>query len=186
MKIVSRNVALLIIVAALSGCFYSDEQLSNDFNAAKPLPNLISATQYNLVSGNWKKQDIQHLIRKNDFEFVYRASRKGSKDFKEQQFALLPLGGRYYAMETPGKSPKGKGKFRYAILEIRQDRVLRWEFDKVFMKSIDSNVSLQRRLGVSCFDEGECKIDSIADLKNILAYVLNQDVAATILYRFDS
>ena len=187
MKIFPRNLALLIIAATLSGCFFSEKQLSNEFNSAQPLPNLFSASKFELKNKQWTKHEDEFLIRRNQLEFFYRVSEKGNKDFQEKPVALIRLNGPYYALETPGGAlGQEKGKFQYAFLEFKRDRALQWNFDEAFMKLISKNPSLRRNLGVSCPKESICKVDSVADLRNILAYILNQRLRATTFYKFES
>ena len=94
------------------------------------------------------------------------------------------MGGPYYAIETPGKFG-----YEYDFLLFSEDGILRWEAgSESIIDPVFSNVSLQRNLGVSCFEKTQekprrCKVGSVQTLKNILAFILNQNLTPTVMYR---
>jgi hypothetical protein len=156
----------------------SERQLSNDLTAAKPLPEVIRLAQFTRQkSGEWKDTNTKYLVRRSKYGFVYKYSRIGDTDFKEKQFALIPLGGPYYAFETPAK-----GGFAYELYYISADGIYRWEALPNITKPIIENPNLQERLGVSC-DDKICKLSSTSTLKNIMSYILSQDIPPHDMYK---
>lgn len=171
MRIVLRALFVFIVVSIVSGCLYSQKQLSNNFNTATPFPELIRLVDHTRgKNGEWEESGPRYLIRRGEFSFVYKFSKIGDEDFKERQFALIPLGEPYYAFETPGKNG-----FEYEFWYIGDNGIFRWEMVSEIMKPILGNAALQKRLGVSCSDD-KCQLNSVTTLKNILVFILNQDV----------
>lgn len=173
----ARTVTVLFMTCVVAGCLYSEKQLSNDFNAAKPFPEMIRLSDHTRdKSGEWKSRDLRYLVRRSKYSFVYHYSKVGDDEFKEKQFALIPLNEPYYAFETPGKNG-----FDYEFWYISDSGIYRWELVPEIMNPILENRDLQRRLGVSC-DDKKCQLNSVTTLKNIMMFILNQDIRPYHMY----
>ena len=54
---------LLIIMLMTAGCFFSEKQLSSNFNTGTPLPDLIGLTSFNKSKGGeWNKSTEYHFL----------------------------------------------------------------------------------------------------------------------------
>lgn len=178
MRTFTKMLGVFVLSCIISGCFISEKQLSNDFNAAKPFPELIRFSQYTQQkNGKWKDTGTRYLVRRSKYGFVYKYSKIGDDDFEEKQFALIPLVGAYYAFETPAA-----GGFNYEFYNISENGIYRWEAAPDILNPIIANPKLQQRLGVSC-DEYHCKLNSVSTLKNIMAYIINQDIPPHDMYK---
>ena len=181
MQTFTKVLGSLVLTFAMSGCLYSDKQMAGMLIAEYPLPDMLSLVEFKLSdNGKWEESD-GYLIRQAKGGFIYSYTKKGSKSFEEKYFSLMPLGGAYYAMEGTGG-----GKFQYSFVHISEEGILRWEPNDEFMEPIISNKALQQNLGViNCdIDKMWCVVDSITTLKNVIAYIVNQDIPPNRMYKF--
>lgn len=170
----------------LSGCLYSEKQISNARNSALPIQASAEVVIHKLKSGIWEK-DTKVTISRED-GFLYRIEQDG-KTSKPRQFAFIALGGAYYAIETAGDGLTQKAETIFILAEKKGDSFYLWDAgSKTFVNSIASSWTLQRQIGITCLtNEGaggsECRVDTVQDLKNILTYVLKTNQKPTLRYQ---